>query len=193
MIASLKILFQTRKAFDYLDEQYESDLETNCTLIFGLLGGINGLNSFFKEKSYFIEHSDERFLIAFMIAGIAFGAVFGVLIGKYLTTYILYGLGKLLKGAGEVIDIRVVAAYSLIPGVLRLPFVIYFGINANEITDPQIFWIVDSISALIWFWTIKIMIQGIMRFNDFGFIKSLINISPIILIGLFWILLKLIF
>lgn len=82
MIASLKVLFQTRKTFDYLDEQYEDDLEDNCTMIFGLLGAIHGINSYFKEKPHFIEHSDSGFFIIFLIIAVPLGAVLGVLIGK---------------------------------------------------------------------------------------------------------------
>lgn len=186
MIASLNILFQTRKTFDYLDDQFEDDLETNCTFIFGLLGAIGGLNSFFKERAHFIDFSDSRFLILFLIAAIAFGAVFGVLIGKYLQTYVLFGVGRLLKGSAEVIDIRVVAAYSLIPGILRLPVIIYLGTTDNASLSSEFFLIINILTYIIWIWTLKIMLQGIMRFNKFGILKALINISPILIPGLIW-------
>jgi hypothetical protein len=190
MIASINILFQTRKTYDYLDEQYEDDLESNCTLIFGLLGAISGLNSFFKEKAQLLEHMDSRFMILFLIIAIAFGAVFGVLIGRYVTTYVLYGMGKLLKSSLAVIDIRVVAAYSIMPTILYLPAILFFGIKGWDMIPTGYYWIFDLISVLIWIWVLKIMTQGIMKFSKVGLIKALINISPIILIGIVRIIVK---
>jgi hypothetical protein len=183
MIASLKILFQTRKAYEYLDEQYEDVLETNCTLIFGLLGAMSGLNSFFIEKTQILEHTDSGFMILILIIALAFGAVFGVLIGKYVTTYVLYGMSKLLKSSPEVIDIRVVAAYSMIPAIINLPIILFFGIYGWEGIPKDYYWIFDLISVLIWIWVLKLMTQGVMRFSNLGFMKALLNISPILLIG----------
>jgi hypothetical protein len=190
MIASLKILFQTRKAFEYLDEQYEDDLETNCTLIFGLLGAISGLNSYFKEKTQLLEHMDSRFMILFLIIAIAFGAVLGVLIGKYVTTYVLYGMSKLLKGSPAVIDLRVVAAYSMIPTIVYVPIILFFGIYGWEGIPKDYYWIFDLISGLVWIWVLKIMIQGVMKFSNLGFAKAILNISPILLIGIFRFILR---
>ncbi len=190
MIASIKILYRTRKTFDYLDDQYEDDLETNCTFIFGLLGAISGLNSFFKEKAQLLEHMDSRFMILFLIIAIAFGAVFGVLIGRYVTTYVLYGMSKLLKSLPAVIDIRVVAAYSIMPTILYLPAILFFGIQGWDMIPTEYYWVFDVVSILIWIWVLKIMTQGIMKFSKLDLFKALINISPIILIGIVRIIVK---
>jgi len=190
MIASLKILYQTQKAFDYLDEQYADDLETSCTLIFGLLGAISGLNSFFKEKTLLLEHMDSNYMVLFLIIAIAFGAVFGVLIGKYITTYVLYGMSKLLKSSLEVIDIRVVAAYSLIPTIFHMPVILFFGIYGWERIPLEYYWVFNSIAFLVWIWVLKIMTQGIMRFSKLGFTKALIIISPILLVGVLRIIIR---
>ena len=192
MIAALKILFQTRRTYNYLDEKYEGDLETNCSLIFGLLGGISGLSAFFKEKIHFTEFPNSGFSIICLIIAIAFGIVFGVLFGKYILTYILYGISRLLKGSSKLINNRLIAAYSLVPKFLLFPMILFMNIRGWDNIPYYVYWIFDLISVLVWFWILKIMVQGIMRFNKFNLLRSLINISPIILLGLLSIIIKII-
>jgi len=186
MITFLNILFKTNDTFDFLDEQYADELDTKCNLIFMILGALSGFESFYRDLDHikgFIANNGG--IIILWILSALVGAGLGVLFGRYLLTYVLYGLGKLLKGTGEVIDIRVVAAYSLIPTLFKQPVVIFLGLTHkfNAVVGLE-YWIINIFYFLIWIWSLKIMFQGISRFNKFGFGKTLLNISPVLLIGI---------
>ena len=184
MIPIFKILYKTKDTFDYLDNKYEDELETNCNLIFIILGAISGFESFYLDLDYIKNFTGNGEIIILWILSTALGAGFGVLIGRYLLTYTLYGIGRLIKGIGEVVDIRAVVAYSMIPLVFKLPAILYLGLSDkfNGIVGID-YWVINVFYFLIWIWTLKIMIQGVMRFHKFGFGKTLITISPLLIIG----------
>jgi hypothetical protein len=81
--------------------------------------------------------------------------------------------------------LRVVAAYSMIPTIFIIPIVLYLGLSDKfgGIVGFE-YWAINIFYFIIWIWTLKILIQGIMRFNNFGFGKAILNISPILLIGI---------
>lgn len=184
MVAILKILFSTKDTFDYLDDQYEDELDTNCNLIFMILGTISGFESFYRDLDHIKDFTGNGGVIILWVLSAALGAGIGLLVGRYLLTYTLYGLGKLVKGIGEIVDIRVVAAYSMIPAIFKLPVVIYLGLSDkfHGIVGIE-YWVINTFYFLIWIWTLKIMIQGIMRYNRFGIGKALITISPFLILG----------
>ncbi|WP_282016593.1 YIP1 family protein [Marinifilum flexuosum] len=176
----LNILFKTSDTFDYLDDQFEDQLETNANLLFMLAGAVSGIDSFFKDYHHFQEYPLLIVFLGFVLAT----AGLGLLMGRYLSTYILYGIGKLLNGKGKIIDIRTVAAYSVVPIFMKFPVVLYLGIT-GDLLSPKgyLYWIISLYYLIIWLWTLKIMIQGVMRFNGFGFIKGVINVSPYLILG----------
>ncbi len=185
MVTILKILFKTKDTYDYLDNKSEDELDTNCNLIFGIFGAILGFEFFYRDLNHIKDFTGNGGLITLCILSAALGAGFGLLIGRYLLTYTLYGLGRLTKGIGEVVDIRVVAAYSMIPTILKLPIVLYLGLSGkfNNVVGLE-YWVINGFYFLIWIWTLKIMIQGLMRFHKFGIGKALITITPLLIIGL---------
>lgn len=184
MIAILKVLYKTKDTFNYLDNLYEDELDTNCNLIFMILGAISGFVSFYPDLDHIMDFAGNPGIVILWILSVAFGAGLGLLTGRYLLTYTLYGIGKILKGSGEVIDIRVVSAYSMIPSILKLPVILYFGLSDKFIRIVGLdYWVINGFYFFIWIWILKIMIQGLMRFHKFGFGKALITISPILILG----------
>lgn len=180
------ILNKTKSTFDYLDNQDEDGLDANCSLIFMLYGSILGFDSLFKDYQYF----NDIPLIFLAVGFLLIGAGLGYLLGRHLITYILFGIGKLLNGKGKLIDIRTVAAYSFIPSLLKLLPILVLGIIGETIHKGSIiFWSLFAFYFVIWLWSIKIMIQGLLKFQKFGFIKSIINICPFLILGIIsWIL-----
>lgn len=174
------ILFKTSDTFDYLDDQFEDQLETNVNLLFVLGGGVAGIDSFFKDYHHFQEYPMIIVFLGFVLAT----AGLGLLMGRYLSTYILYGIGKLLNGKGKIIDLRIVAAYAVVPTFLKLPVILYLGITGMVLSpEGHLYWIISLYYLIIWLWTLKIMIQGVMKFNGFGFIKGVLNVSPYLILG----------
>jgi hypothetical protein len=112
------------------------------------------------------------------------GAAIVILLGQYVLTYLLYAIGWLLKGKSEIIDIRVVVAYSMIPVLLKLPVILYLGLNSKYGTmDGLENWLINGFYIALWIWAMKIMIQGLIRFNRYGIIKAVINTLPFIVLS----------
>ena len=183
MITIFSILFKTKDTLDYLDNQGTDELDTNCRLIFLFLGAFSGFASFYGDLDHFRKFFGENEVVFFWVLSTLLGAGLTDLIGRYLLTYILYGLGKLLQGVGSVIDIRLVAAYSLIPRFFELPIFLYFKLfgNINGYYGFE-YWSINIFHFLISIWSFKILMQGIMRFNKLGHGKALLNISPILIV-----------
>jgi hypothetical protein len=84
-----------------------------------------------------------------------------------------------------LIDIRIAFAYSLIPILLITPLTIYFLINRQYLylhMPVYGLWIYRVFVEILWLLSIKILIQGLIRFNKYAFYKALINVSPFIVI-----------
>nr|WP_321408990.1 Yip1 family protein [uncultured Carboxylicivirga sp.] len=185
MNVTLKILYKTKSTFDYLNNQYENKLSKNCILIFITLGAISGFESFYRELSHIKDYMTNGELTILLFLSTVIGAGLGVVIGGYIITYAIYLFGKLLKGIGDLIDIRVVVAYSMIPSVLKLPVLLYLGLSdkLNGIAGFE-FWVINIFYLLIWVWSLKIMIQGIIRFHNFELWKAILTTSPLWIVGL---------
>ena len=184
MNSIIGIFYKPSETFDYLDDQYADELEANCNLIFASIGAINGLQVYFEVAHLLADLTlGAKILVALVI--VLFSAGIGLFVGKYLVTYLLYGMGRLLNGKGEVIDIRVVTAYALLPNVIRLPQILYGGLTHkyNLPVDPGI-QAVSFLSLVVSVWTLIILIKGLMRFNKYGILKAFINISPLMALGL---------
>ncbi len=184
MNSIIGIFYKPSETFDYLDDQYADELEANCNLIFASIGAINGLQVYFEVAHLLADLTlGAKLLVALVI--VLFVAGIGLFVGKYLVTYLLYGIGRLLNGKGEVIDIRVVTAYALLPNVIRLPQILYGGLTHkyNLTVDPGI-QAVSFLSLVVSVWTLIILIKGLMRFNKYGILKAFINISPLMALGL---------
>ena len=188
MIASLHILFKTKKTLDYLDGQYADKLNIRMNLIFAFFGAFALNIEPDLRPGESLEYLNGLSFITLMTISILFGMVFGVLVYRFFITFILFGLSRLLKGTGELIDLRVVLAYSLIPLIIREIMTVAYKIADKHIIEiPRIIdWSYDFAQIFLWILMIKILVQGFIKFNDYGLIKGLINVSPIVLYGLGW-------
>ena len=185
MIAVLRILYNAKVTYEYLDNKYEDELNSNCNIIFLIVGALAGLAVPELRPGETPEMFGEKGIILYTIISIAFSAIISLLLGRYLTTYVLYGLSKLLSGKGEVIDMRVVAAYSLIPRLLQIPLILYLGFSETTIETSSLFyWIVSGFYIFTWIWMLKIMVQGLIYFNKYQTWKAVIAILPTLMIGL---------
>jgi len=185
MLGIIKILFKTQDTFERLYDQWEVDLNIKCNLIYMLNGasfiGLTAdLTAYDNVMNYL---STGQYFILYTIS-LLFGAFSGLLINRYLVTYILFGIGKLVKAKGEIIDYRVVIAYALVPSFLLIPYYIYKFFSFNAGFGAIEYWVIISIITVLWFWSMKILIQGLMQYNEYRFYKALINCSPLIIIGL---------
>lgn len=185
MFSFLSIFFNTRRTFDYLYNQYEDKLEDKCLVIFALLGATNGIQSQLQNATDIEAIYGDRMLILSSILFILIGAAVGVLMGRYIISNIIIGLSKLLKGAGENVDLRVVTAYSIVPFLFKLPLLIYYWITGTYLAltemESRIFM---GIILLLWIFSLKILFTGLRAINKYGVAKTIINMFPFIVVFL---------
>lgn len=185
MLAVVKILFNTKVTFELLENKYEDELNSNCNLLFLIVGALTGLTLPELRPGESPEMLDTKIMAIYTLISIAFGAIICLLVGRYLTTYVLYWISKLLSGKGEVTDMRVVAAYSLTPRLLQVPLIIYY--RFSDISNEAIrllYWIVTGFFIFTWIWRLHILTQGLIYFNKNDTWKAIVAILPILIIGL---------
>ncbi len=180
-----EILFKTAHAFDILDRKYEDELSKKSIYLFLIIGSLLGIESFYRNIFQNTDLWSQKEIVFFAFLSVTLGAVVVLLIGAYLITYIIYQLGKYLKGSGSVISLRVVVAYSIVPNVLKLPIALYLGLSdkLDGIIGME-YWIINLLHWFIWLWSLKILIHGVMHYHKFGLTKAILTTIPLCLVEL---------
>ncbi len=178
MNSIIQILYRTNKTFEYIDNQYEDDLDAKTTLIFIVFGLVVAAESYFKDN---LADLGLKWIILIFL----FAAGVGLILGKYVFSNLIFWIGKILKGKSKLIDIKAVIAYSLIPRIIELPIILYLGLSGKygELIGFELY-VINGIYIILSILAFKILLQGLVKFNDYGFGKAIINLSPFILIGL---------
>ena len=183
MKSLLLTLFSTKKGLNLLDEEFEDDLYRKSLFIFGAYGIVKFILDF--------DNNENGFFLNLFDFGISI--IFSVIIGM-LFSYILYTTGKWLKGKSNYIEILSLFAYSYLPIIIGFSIIGILKKNeyvesiSNKINVGNIFLI------LSYLFTIKIIFQGLIKFNKYGVKKAILNLSMLIglIIGLYFLLRNLI-
>ncbi|SEC49539.1 Yip1 domain-containing protein [Tenacibaculum sp. MAR_2009_124] len=167
------LLFNSQKALELLDEQYEDDLYRKSIVIFGLTGFVSFISGFdLLEESKFL------IVLLFLVLTICVYVIFGM-----AYAFVLHRIGKLLKGKASFIEVCSLYAYSLFPLIFLFVMIVlinnwhHFSIDTelanNQIYKRGLFMITSIIS-------IKILIKGLIKFNGYSIFKSILNLLPTI-------------
>ncbi|PXY02736.1 hypothetical protein DF185_01175 [Marinifilum breve] len=169
------ILFNTKMTFKKLNNKFADELSGYGDIIFMIYGILIGLDSVFRDYPYFNESG-----LGILLFVILLSIAVSVIVGRYILPYITLFFGKLLKGQAEYIDIKTVFAYSLIPTLIKLCILIPLYFNIENIQTYTYF--LNIFNLAFYMISIKILIQGLNFFNDYGYFKAIINISPFLII-----------
>ena len=170
------ILINPSKTFEYLYDKVDHTLNALSNFIFIVYGVVVGIELNFKDSSII------HFGLGYKFILVGLSAMLSLVFWKYILSFLFLAIGKLLKGKAQLIDIRVVFAYSLIPLILPLPLILYLGLNdrysqLSEIESLVIF----GIEVVTWLFSFNILVKGLMEYNKYGVVKALINLS------IFWV------
>lgn len=152
----------TKKGLNLLDEEFEDDLYNRSILIFCIYGVISFLFNF--------EQQSHKFWFFTNLFELIISILLSLIIGM-LSSYILYKTGKLLKAESSLVEIFSLFSYSfvsIIIGLLVSEFLKKTEFDSN---------FVNSIWFLSYFFSIKILFQGLLKFNKYGVKKTLFNLS----------------
>jgi len=181
----VNILLRPTETFEYLDDLYEEDLNINSTLITSAYGFLVGISVCLLEYSHLKEMASGLGLVIICaIGGVATFAI-SVLIYNYLLTSILYGFGRLLGGKGIVADTRTAIVYSLIPTAINLISLLIPKLVSVTFLDSYFYyWVMRILFFIFWVWSMTILVKGLKTFNKYGTVRAIINILPLVLIGI---------
>ncbi|WP_289055950.1 YIP1 family protein [Carboxylicivirga marina] len=181
----IQILYKPNYVFRQLDELYEEDLDTNSNLIASILGCLVGLYSVVYELENLNKIISGWWLVIACLIAILASSGFCVLIYNYILTYVLYWFGKLLGSRGVISDTRTAIVYSIIPITFPLILSLILKLIPETLLNSlSQYWILTISSNLIWIWTMIILAIGFKNLNKYGMFKAIINVLPIIAIGL---------
>jgi hypothetical protein len=183
MKSLLLTLFSTKKGLNLLDEEFEDDLYRKSLFIFGVYGIVKFIFDF--------DNNENGFFLNLLDFGVSI--LFSIIIGM-LFSYILYAIGKWLKGKSNYIEILSLFAYSYLPIIISFSIIgILKKIEYAESISNKMN-VGNFILILSYLFTIKIIFQGLLKFNKYGINKAILNLSILIglIIGLYFLLLNLI-
>jgi len=172
MRSLLLTLFNTKRGLELLDNEFEDDLKRKGFAIFGLYAITQFLFHFNqnKETNGFVINFFELVLTVFL----------SILIGS-LSSYILFKIGQWLGGKAKYIEIFSLLAYTFIPiiiGLITVGFLKKSGLFVHEYNTINSR---NFILYLSWFFSLKILIQGLIKFNTYGIRRAILNVSPFII------------
>jgi hypothetical protein len=171
------ILFNTRRTFQKLDNEFSDDLNVKATIIFFIVGLGTGIKSILEEWNFVFGPSIWTTTLLLLLSGLI-----GLVFGRYILSPVLFGIGKTLRGKAEFIDVMVVTAYSMIPTLIEVPIAIYKVLATKEEFTNFDYIFLNGLHLISWGLSIKILIQGLRDFNEFGTMKAVINVSPMIVL-----------
>ncbi|WP_025741301.1 Yip1 family protein [Aquimarina pacifica] len=169
MKSILYTLFRTRKGLELLDDEFEDDLRRKSALIFAFYGMVQFL--------FYFDKSQEANTFIINLLQLCICMLFCVLLGLTYA-FILFKIAQWIDGKANYIEIFSLLAYAFTPliiGHILVAFLQHPNLSMYEF-NTQI-----AIIYLSRFVALKILIQGLMKFNQYGFKKVLINISPLLM------------
>lgn len=161
-------LISTKKGLNLLDEEFEDDLYRKSILIFSIYGIVKIIIDFDEqdnENGFFLN------LVELSISILSF-----IVIG-FLFSYILYQVGKWINGKSNFIEILSLVAYSYFPIIIGLLVIEILQKTEYQIENFNNINLLNLILILSWFFSIKIIFRGVIKFNKYGIKKAIFNLS----------------
>lgn len=159
------IIFNTKHTLEYLDSQDEIDLNIKSMFLFFYYGMV----------VYFLNVEIETTLIDPFWDMIFVTSLF-VFLG-ILKSLGLHKMNMWLKGNGSYADIQAIISHASIPIIISLSMI--FFSKRIFFKDLSFDWRI--LYYLSWILTIKILIQGFLKYNNSNYRKTILNISPLLL------------
>ncbi|CAL2090676.1 Yip1 domain-containing protein [Tenacibaculum sp. 190524A02b] len=174
------LVFKNQKGLRLLADKYEDDLYRISLGVFAVFGIVN----FFKNKGEGLFHNNLYGLLIAVLISLFFGM---------LCSFVLYKIGRVLKGKGEYADICPLYAYAIIPIVMANIFKLMLEqVYTNGLLSLGYFRLLTIVNSIVFsLISLKILFFGLKKFNRYSYLKSAINIIVFSLpiIGLYFYLL----
>ncbi|CAM1350824.1 YIP1 family protein [Tenacibaculum halocynthiae] len=174
------LMFKTSKGLDILDDKYEDDLYRETLTIFSFFSIVRFLLNFHEENAKYSFFYNLYLLVLAILISVFFGIIFSLITHK---------VGKLLKGKASYIEICSLYAYALIPIIIGDSFkFVLRGMHTSQMVDFDSFRLLSFWNAIVFsLLSLKILVLGLKKFNQYSYLKSAINSAILVLPVLgFW-------
>jgi len=156
-----------------------------------IFGAILAFYSCFMEYELLKEIATGFWFVLLCLFLIFLSTGISIIIYNYIFTYILYWFGKMIGSKGQVADTRTSIVYSLAPAVLSFFLLLIVKYISEPYLAPVIqFWTLRIISLIFWIWTMTILVIGFKTLNKYGIGKAILNLLPLFILGLSYLLMK---
>ena len=175
----LTIWTQPRKTFEYLDKEIEPGLKINVDILFylgSLAIALPGIPQMVLKNQALNGHSIV-YSIFISLMGSLFIAFFIALLFKYVHSFMLWAIGKALQGKATMVQVQLVIAYAMIPGLISLFISCVLVIIALFLNDINVIGYQNPLTLfIIWIFGARTLIYGIATFNRFSYGYALLNL-----------------
>jgi hypothetical protein len=160
------------ETFDYLNKQDKDKTGLTLDILF-VLGSLS-VTATLMAQAYL---NAGNFNIYLTIITVLLLSLAGGITTKFIFSFILWGIAKLLQGEASTRQVRTIVAYTLVPQLINLVIFIVLIIIADINNDATIVTYQNPLTQIIiWFFSVRIMIIGLSRYNKFTYGTALINI-----------------
>jgi hypothetical protein len=160
------------ETFDYLNKLNKDKTDLTLDILF-VLYSLSVTVPFIAQ----VYHKAGDFNIYLTIIVVLLLTLVVALIIKFIFSFILWSFAKLLQGEASIKQTRIVAAYTLVPQLINLAILIVLIVIAVINNDTAIITYQNPLTQIvIWFFSARIMIIGLSRYNKYTYGSAIINI-----------------
>ncbi|MBI9056096.1 MAG: YIP1 family protein [Bacteroidales bacterium] len=166
------IWIKPKETFKYLAEKEIDDTKINIDYLFAFIALSIALPSL-VDISKLVENFR---IFGYIFFTFAIGAI-GVIIFKFVHSFIIFGISKLLQGKASIYEIRLVLAYSLIPNLIHLIIGLILIIPAIMTENFNLVFYRHPLTLfVVWIFTVRNLIFGLSYFNKFSYGYAVLNL-----------------
>lgn len=166
------IWIKPKETFKYLAEKEIEDTKINIDYLFAFIA----LSISFPSLIDIAKLVENFKIFGYIFFAFTIGAL-GVIIFKFVYSFILWGISKLLQGKASIYEIRLVFAYSLIPNLIHLLIGLFLIIPAVLTKNFNLVLYQHPLTLfVVWIFTVRSLIFGLSYFNKFSYGYAVLNL-----------------
>lgn len=163
------------ETFEYLDMMEEQDLKVRMNLLF-LLGSLAMMIPRIPYMVVKYKSMGDQSL-AFSIIMCLIGVGMSILFLKFIQSFVIWMIGKMLQGKASKFQVQLVLAYALVPAQVSLIISMVLVIAAIIGKDIALIGYQNTFTmVIIMIFAVRTFIIGIAKFNRFSYGYALLNL-----------------
>jgi hypothetical protein len=161
-----------KTTFEFLETQDEEKTDKNINWLFFIIP----MSAGFMNANDINRILNVNYFVGLFIAMLVSGLI-GLLLFKHFFSLIIWLAGKIFQGKATKEEIQLVVAYSFVPNLVYLIFGLLLIIPAIIFDNIGLISYQHPITIfIIWIFTLRIMIIGLAKFNEYSYGYAILTI-----------------